>query len=188
MAPRSLLLLVPLAITAAGCSNYQVSPLAGAARRGDVAGVGNLIRRGASTEEGSGVNNWTPLLHAIHKNQARAAFALIDAGADPNYTRSETTALMMAAGYGQEEIVRGLLKRGADPLRLNTKGETALDLALSGVTDIDALTAGRCQTGTVRALLAGSPQLARRAGFAAQAAHYLKACPELAGLLGASAF
>ena len=90
-----------------------------------------------------------PLLHAIHENQAQAAFALIDAGA------------VMAAGYGQEEIVRGLLKRGADPLRVNTKGQTA-----------DAFTAGRCQTGTVRTLLACSPQLARRAGFAAQAAHY----------------
>ena len=186
--PQPLLLLVLFTIAVAGCSNYQVSPLAGAARRGDVAAIGSLIRRGASTEEGSGVNNWTPLLHAIHKNQAKAAFALIDAGADPNYTRSETTALMMAAGYGQEEIVGGLLKRGADPLRANTKGQTALDLALSRVTDIDAFTAGRCQTGTVRALLAGSPQLARRAGFAAQAAHYTKACPELAGLLGTGAF
>ena len=74
---RFLLVVILLltAVATTGCSDYQVSPLASAARRGDVAGIAVLIRRGASTEEGTGVNNWTPLQHAIHKNQAQAAFA-----------------------------------------------------------------------------------------------------------------
>lgn len=115
---RFLLVVILLltAVATTGCSDYQVSPLASAARRGDAAGIADLIRRGASTEEGTGVNNWTPLQHAIDKNQAQAAFALIEAGrANPNLTTTDTTPLMMAARNGQEEIVRGLLKRGADP-------------------------------------------------------------------------
>jgi ankyrin repeat protein len=135
-----------------------------------------MIQRGASTEEGSGVNNWTPLQHAVHKNQARAAFALIDAGAKPDSTRGDVTPLMMAAGYGQEEIVRGLLRRGADPMRVNTKDESALDLALSGV---------GCQTGTVAELVKHAPQLARSASVSAQLKRLTKTCPEMRRILDA---
>jgi Ankyrin repeats (3 copies) len=174
-----------LILIAASCSTYRESRLAGAARRGDAEGVVELIRRGASTEEGSGVNSWTPLMHAINKNQAVAAFALIDHGANPNFTNGDTTPLMLAAGYGQEKMVRGLLKRGADPRRMNVKGENALDLALSGVHDIDAWTAGKCQTGTVAALIAYAPGLAHSGGFAEKTARFVKACPELRALLSA---
>ncbi len=171
---RFLLVVILLltAVATTGCSDYQVSPLASAARRGDAAGIADLIRRGASTEEGTGVNNWTPLQHAIDKNQAQAAFALIEAGrANPNLTTTDTTPLMMAARNGQEEIVRGLLKRGADPLRMNSKGESAIDLAV-------AASGGKCQAATVAALLAQAPQLARQARF-------LQACPGMPPRLSA---
>ena len=54
-------------------------------------------------------------MHAVHKNQAGAARALIGGGAavDALGPHNET-ALMMAAGYGQEEMVKLLLKAGAD--------------------------------------------------------------------------
>ena len=65
---------------------------------------------------------------------------------------------MMAVRNGQEEIVRGLLKRGADPLRMNSKGESAIDLAV-------AASGGKCQAATVAAMLAQAPQLARDARF-----------------------
>jgi len=50
-----------------------------------------------------------------------------------------------------------LLKKGADPRLRNPQGEAAVDLALSGTTDIDSFTAGRCQAGTVRVLLEAAP-------------------------------
>ena len=107
-----------------------------------------------------GVNNWTPLMHAVHKNQAGTARVLIEGGAEVDARGPhDETALMMAAGYGQEEMVRLLLKAGADPSRKEVHGTAALDMAVMGVIDIDGITVGRCQTGTVKALLDHAPGL-----------------------------
>ena len=60
---------------------------------------------------------------------------------------------MMAAGYGYSDITKMLLTHGADPALRDRHGETALDYAMAGVSDIDRFTFFSCQNDTV-ALLA----------------------------------
>src|ERR1043165_9625531 len=89
----------------------------GAVRSGNVAEVRQKLAQGADPNAPDGVNDWTPLLHAIHKNQLGSVEALLDGHADPNRAVNGLTPLMMAAGYGYTPIVRLLLARGADPNR-----------------------------------------------------------------------
>ena len=53
-----------------GCQmNHRLgTPLIAAAREGHTADIQRMIREGADPNESAGVNNWTPLMHAIHKN------------------------------------------------------------------------------------------------------------------------
>ena len=135
-----------------------------ASRSGKVELLPELKAHGANLKEGSGVNGWSPLKHAIHKNQLRSVQMLLAAGADPNAsTGANGTPLMMAAGYGYTPIVRALLAHGADAKRMDSRGHTALDSALTGTTDIDRFTYGKCQIETVRALLEAVPDLKQRA-------------------------
>ena len=59
-----------------GCTAHQVSPLAGAARSGQISEIRRLIKAGSTPNEGSGVNNWPPLMHAVHKEQREAVRTL----------------------------------------------------------------------------------------------------------------
>jgi hypothetical protein len=124
-------------------------------RSGDVQAVRAMLARGADPNAAEGVNDWTPLLHAIHKNQLGSVAALLDGHADPNLAVNSMTPLMMAAGYGYTPIVRLLLARGANPGLRDLDGWTAVDYAVSGMTDIDRFTLFSCQDDTVRALIAG---------------------------------
>ncbi len=130
------------------------SALIAAARFGNQAVIPFLVSAGADPNLPAGVNGWPPLMHAIHKNQAGSAEALINAGAKVNHTQSAgNTPLMMAAGYGYADIVQMLLNKGADPAMKDAAGNTALDLAVTGVSDVDRFTSGRCQADTVKTLL-----------------------------------
>ena len=123
------------------------------ARAGSVSAVEALLRHGADPNLRGGVNDWTPLMHAVHKNQLAAAQALLDGGAQVDSRgRSSETALMMAAGYGYTPIVEMLLERGADPRAETPDGYNVLAAALGGVPDIDRFTMGHCQLATVQAL------------------------------------
>ncbi len=178
---RTLTLALTLALIS-GCGGYGPSaPILGAARSGDVAAIRSLVARGANpNERDDAVNHWTPLLHAVHKHQLGSVAALIDAGADPNGTDPNgTTPLMMAAGYGQTDMVELLLRRGANAHLADQHGATALDLALAGVPDIDRFTLFDCQNDTVRALVRADPTLLRHAGAPTPAARTwarLKGC------------
>jgi ankyrin repeat protein len=131
-----------------------------AARSGAIESILALVRLGADPDLRGGVNDWTPLMHAIHKGRREAVAALLDAGADPNVRIGRGfTALMMAAGYGDAGTVRLLLSGGADPRFAAPDGSSALAAAVSGVPDIDKFTLGDCQTETVQALLDAAPDL-----------------------------
>ena len=146
----ALLLLIALA----GCERYDVSPLAGAARSGDRQAIRRLAW-GDQLNAASGVNGWTPLEHAVHKNQIGSVEELLAQGANPNAVdRNGRTPLIMAAGYGEAEIVRLLLAQGADPTLRDRGGKSALDAARSGVADAEKWTIGHPDADTVRLLTA----------------------------------
>jgi hypothetical protein len=160
------------------CSSVPVSPLAGAARAGDQDAIKILVKAGAELEERSGVNGWTPLMHAVHKDQRGSVRTLLALGANPNaVSPSGETALMMAAGYGQNEIINELLLGGADAAQKTASGSTALDAALTGANDIDRFTVGTCQTETVRLLMEKAPTLKPAGGNAEQLFRKLRNCP-----------
>lgn len=100
-----------------GCDpGVPVPPLCMAARAGDAAKIADLVKAGADVNERGGVNDWTPLMHAVHKNQPRAVRALIDAGADVNATagpRGRDTALRLAEIQGLPDIAAMLRAHGA---------------------------------------------------------------------------
>ena len=107
-------------------------PLVMAARSGEVEAIGELIRAGADPNLlDSGPNEWTPLLHAVHKNQPGSVRALIAAGADTNRPAPNgLTPLSLAATQGEAEIVEELLASGADPRSRGSHGWTVLQQAV----------------------------------------------------------
>jgi Ankyrin repeats (3 copies) len=151
-----------LAILFLGCVRpySHFTPLADAARAGDVTTIRSLIAHGADPNEAAGQNNWSPLLHAIHTHQIGSVQALLDGGADINRLSGDgITPLMMAAGYGYTDIIQLLLRRGADPHIQGPDGVRALDLAAVGVPDIDRFTFFQCQDDAVRVLRATDPSM-----------------------------
>ena len=103
-----------------------------AAREGRSVDVAALVTRGADPDRyDTGPNRWTPLLHAVHKNQLESVRALIVAGADVNRPAPNgLTPLMLAASQRELAIVRELLAAGADPHIEQPGGETALTRAV----------------------------------------------------------
>ena len=153
--------LIALALLFTACSvrTNEFTPLADAARMGNAKTIADLCARGANPDELSGEYRWTPLLHAVHKNQLESVRALLDAGANPNLaTPSGMTPMMMAAGYGNRPIVGLLLRRGARTDVRDHSGAVALDYALTGITDIDDFTFFRCQNDVAGVLVDVSPE------------------------------
>ena len=154
------------------------------ARAGAVPAVSTLLRHGADPNLRGGVNNWTPLMHAVHKNQIGAVEALLDGGAQVDSRgRSGETALMMAAGYGYTPLVEFLMERGANPRAATADGYNVLAAALGGVPDIDRFTLGSCQAATVQALKRKDPSLRLPNNLWARVAQFwggmakLRGCP-----------
>ena len=157
------------AVLLAGCfaGPRDMPPLVAAARDGNASAVREIVKSGADPNAEYGGLNWTPLMHAVYKNQIGSVKALLDSGADVNRTgdyeteprtkQRGVTPLMMAAGYGYTPIVELLLRRGADPARADGDGNRALDYALTGT--LYRLTFLECQDSTVRALIAAHAPL-----------------------------
>lgn len=104
-----------------------------AAREGRSVEIAALAARGEDLDRhDSGPNGWTPLLHAVHKNQLESVRALIDAGADVNRRAiNGLTPLALAAGQGEAGIVDELLAAGADPGARSSHGWTPLQEAVA---------------------------------------------------------
>jgi len=181
--------LLGIAILLAGCGlRGDLPPLAVAAREGRVDLIPTLVKQGADPNERSGVNGWTPIQHAIHKNQKSSVAALVDAGASVNGRGDDgSTPLMMAAGYGYTDIVNLLLDRGANAHAQTSDGMNALTFAVLGANDIDRFTVGDCQGETVRALVTRVPDLKLQGSekvMRAIASAKLKGCAGFSQLLG----
>jgi ankyrin repeat protein len=133
-----------------------------AARAGQVAVIEQFVEAGADPNiRDTNENEWTPLLNAVHKHQRAAAAALLRLGADPDMGGGRTP-LIMAAGYGDTDMVRLLLDGGADPYHGVKPGENALGAAVGGSADIDDWKLGHCQIDTVKLLLDRAPDLRLR--------------------------
>jgi|SRR5215471_1049850 len=154
-----LLLFASLVLTGCGFLPISVSPVIDAARSGDVTKIHELAANGANLDEPGGVNGWTPLMHAIHKNQLPSVNTLLELDADVNLPAGGTTPLIMAAGYGYTDIVEALLKAGANSRAIGRDGTNALEAAFGGSPDLDHFTVGHCQTATVELLLRKDPGL-----------------------------
>lgn len=99
-----------------------------AAETGQAEVVRALIRTKAKLNPKA--NGYTALLAAIHNRHTTCALELIQAGADLKPTDLlKRDALMNAAVSGQIEVVRALLKAGANPKAKDKSGKTALMLA-----------------------------------------------------------
>lgn len=105
-----------------------------AAKAGDLEAVQRLIAAGAdvnSVDE----RGWPALAHAVYNAERKRGFAdvvqaLVDAGANMEASIGYgVRPLMLAAGYGEAEVVATLLNAGADPLAKNEGGYTALAMA-----------------------------------------------------------
>jgi len=162
---------------------YGMTPLASAARKGQVAAIDLLLARGADPHRGCGVNGWTPLLHALHKNQQAAAARLMETCTAPSAELDD--ALFMAAGYAQTDAVAALLKRGADPQKDFGDGANALSNAVAGAFDIDYSYRGcAAHTESVRALTAAPDvKVVGSAGTSARRSAERRGCTEMLTLL-----
>jgi ankyrin repeat protein len=109
----------------------SVSPLVAVSRFGNERVGRALLALGANVDgtDGSGI---TPLGRAALGNQLEMAKMLIAHGANLNHVDNlGMTALLYAASidFGDAEMVRLLLKAGADPSAKSKQGKTALELA-----------------------------------------------------------
>jgi hypothetical protein len=157
MPPLRLLALA--AVLQLGCSP-SISPVASAARKGDVQAIASLVKSGQSPDAESGVNGWTPLMHAIHTNKLQSVEALLQAGADVNRSCCRgLTPLILAAGNGQQDIVRLLLEHSADAMHRGDDGRTALDVAIMGLSHMSGAPMGSCHAGAAKELLDAAPRL-----------------------------
>jgi hypothetical protein len=174
--------------TVNGRESGGLAPIHWAARRGQVDALAALIGAGADLNLEGGGNGWTPLQHAVHKNQEAAVRRLLDAGAQVDRRRpGEATALIMAAGYGQTGVAQALMDHGADPRAEAADGRNALWAAAGGgalfdLTDGPPL--GTCFPSTIRLIRERAPDLRLPAGSKATLARWASqdCAPVVAGL------
>ena len=82
---RRLTIAIALLLAACSVTQREEKPLFLAARSGDTRQIRALLAAGADPNAyDTGASQWTPLIHAVHKQQLASAEVLLEAGADPN--------------------------------------------------------------------------------------------------------
>jgi hypothetical protein len=105
-------------------------PIIGAAKKMEESIFNKLIHAKADVNVVGGSDDTTPLVEAAYYLSKEALKLVLDAGADINHKDIYgNTALMWAAGQGEDASVELLLERGADVLVVNEDGENALQKA-----------------------------------------------------------
>ena len=134
--PRRGLACLAVVMLAACVPSVPLTPLATAARSGDLEAVDRLLAAGADINEPSGVNGWPPVVHAIHTRQRQVLVRLLERGASLE-ANAGRDALFMASGSGDAETVAILLSRGV-PLPQDAPSMASLiAVAIGGAWDID---------------------------------------------------
>jgi ankyrin repeat protein len=136
---RWLMVLVLLAVMPAGAvRGAGESPVAKAARAGDLATVRKLIAERADVNLPAGDGS-TALLWAAYQSDLEMVRALIAAGARFDAANSYgVTPLLQASRTGDTAVIEALLKAGANPSLAHPEGETPL-MAASRAGRIDAV-------------------------------------------------
>lgn len=173
--------------------DHGLTPLMWAARTGATEAMAALLDGGADPDARDSSTQWTPLLHAIHRQQPAAVRLLLERGADANAAAPRNvTPLMMAADDRDPTNIRLLLAYGADPNVLGPGGRTALTQAVSGgaLTDFtDRPLLGGCRLSAVRALIEHDPSLRLPDNFAGRQALWwarFHGCDDVLELVGGS--
>ena len=97
-----------------------------AAVKGSLEWTRRLVQQGARVRRAG----WTPLHYAASGPEPTVVGFLLDAGSEVDAVSPQgSTALMLAARYGDERCVDVLLRRGADPQMKNAHGAVAADYA-----------------------------------------------------------
>lgn len=115
-------------------NDEEMTPLMVASGLGHFDIVEALIALGANVNARNTLG-WTALMKAIYNYEQDRGFpeivsALIEAGAEfENQIAYGTRPLMLAAGYGQAEVIDVLLAAGADVMAKNDGGFTARTMA-----------------------------------------------------------
>ena len=78
------------------------------------------------------------LLHATEKNKTQKVLELLAKGVNPN-CRYNITPLHAAASRGNLELVRALLKAGANPNQRSSMGHTVLESAMTSKRPLDVV-------------------------------------------------
>jgi hypothetical protein len=137
-------------LTACG-HGVPTTPLATAARVGDLTAIDRLVAGGADVNEPSGVNTWTPVIHAIHNGKRQALVRLLERGASIE-GQIGRDALFMASGYGDAETVALLLSRGVGIPDSGPAAGELIAAAIGGAWDLDYQWSG-CERHTAVAKL-----------------------------------
>eukprot|EP00443_Scrippsiella_acuminata_P092420 CAMPEP_0115418384 /NCGR_PEP_ID=MMETSP0271-20121206/24635_1 /TAXON_ID=71861 /ORGANISM="Scrippsiella trochoidea, Strain CCMP3099" /LENGTH=318 /DNA_ID=CAMNT_0002842847 /DNA_START=17 /DNA_END=973 /DNA_ORIENTATION=- len=118
-------------VASGGMSSFEA--LIMAASEGDAAKAKKIVESGANPNE-QDAYGWTALRYAVRSGHMDATLALIELGADVNLASKSgrCTPLMSAAGNGLPDMVKMLLKAGADHKAINNAGETAFRISMRG--------------------------------------------------------
>jgi len=138
---RTLIGFIGIGIISSGCQFFRVDNLNQAIVRGDTQAVQKKLAKGVNVN-GRGMHAATPLMRAAGIGRLDYCELLIEHGADVNGHNDSASVLMMACGSRNEDVVRFILKSGADRSWTNAIGDTAeLQARERGLTNIASIVA-----------------------------------------------